>query len=96
MTTVIQRLDEINEKWFAYGLDLATMIQYPLLFDMREPLRPLAFHHAEVRADDERPTPAETVDPETFTEYRARWVSMLRHLMPSSMRHDAAHNCLLD
>ena len=46
--------DALNEKWFAYELDLATLIEYPLMTDMREPLT-LAFHRARVRADDLRP-----------------------------------------
>ncbi|MDF3283005.1 hypothetical protein [Gordonia sp. N1V] len=69
VTKVLKRHDEINEKWFAYELDLATLIEFPMLIDMREPLT-LAFHQAKVRADDMRPAPGETLDPETFAEYR--------------------------
>ncbi|MGC4933230.1 hypothetical protein ACLQ3C_06065 [Gordonia sp. DT30] len=66
---VRKRHDEINEKWFAYELDLATLIEFPMLIDMREPLT-LAFHQAKVRADDLAPEPGETLDPETFGDYR--------------------------
>lgn len=69
VTKVTRRHDEINEKWFQYELDLATLIEYPMLIDMREPLT-LAFHQAKVRADDLRPAPGETLDPQTFADYR--------------------------
>lgn len=66
---VVRRHDEVDEKWFNYEVDLATLIEYPMLIDMREPLT-LAFHQAKVRADDLRPHGAETLDPETFADYR--------------------------
>ncbi|MGW5522031.1 hypothetical protein [Gordonia sp. NPDC003950] len=69
VTKVTRRHDEINEKWFQYELDLATLIEYPMLIDMREPLT-LAFHQAKVRADDLRPATGETLDPQTFADYR--------------------------
>lgn len=67
----------LTEKWFAYELDLATLIEYPLMTDMREPLT-LAFHRARVRADDLRPEPAAadvsttptSISPADFAEYR--------------------------
>lgn len=65
----LRRHDEINDKWFGYELDLATLIEYPMLVDMREPLT-LAFHQAKVRADDLRPAAGETLDPSTFADYR--------------------------
>lgn len=66
---VLRRHDETNEKWFGYELDLATLIECPMLIDMREPLT-LAFHQAKVRADDLRPEPTERLSPEAFTDYR--------------------------
>ncbi|MDT0223353.1 hypothetical protein [Gordonia sp. AC31] len=69
--------DALNEKWFAYELDLATLIEFPLMTDMREPLT-LAFHRARVRADDLRPesdsaavgTAETSMSPADFAEYR--------------------------
>lgn len=69
VTKTLRKHDEINQQWFAYELDLATLIEYPMLIDLREPLT-LAFHQAKVRADDLRPAAGETLDPETFADYR--------------------------
>lgn len=63
------RHDELNERWFAYELDLATLIDYPMLIDMREPLTQ-AFHKAKVRADELRPDTAAALDPDDFDDYR--------------------------
>nr|WP_223204858.1 hypothetical protein [Gordonia jinghuaiqii] len=71
----LKQHDALNEKWFAYELDLATLIEYPLMTDMREPLT-LAFHRARIHADDLRPdnprpdNAAPTVAPADFAEYR--------------------------
>ncbi|MEO9329405.1 hypothetical protein [Gordonia aurantiaca] len=71
----LKQHDDLNRRWFAYELDLATLIEYPLMTDMREPLT-LAFHRARVRADDLRPeAPAPdatdtTLSPAEFEEYR--------------------------
>lgn len=66
----IARHDDVNARWFAYEVDLATLIQYPMMTDLREPLT-LAFHRAKVRADDARPAiPDELLDPAVFAEYR--------------------------
>jgi hypothetical protein len=64
------RHDGVNERWFGYEVDLATLIDYPMMTDLREPLT-LAFHRAKLRADDLRPTdPDELLDPAAFAEYR--------------------------
>lgn len=65
----LARHDETQAQWFAYELDLATLIEFPMLIDMREPLT-LAFHEARVRADDLRPSPDQTLDPASFAAYR--------------------------
>ncbi|MGK2318848.1 hypothetical protein [Gordonia rhizosphera] len=70
ITKTFARHDDVNDRWFGYELDLATLIQYPMMTDLREPLT-LAFHKAKVRADDLRPTdPDELLDPAVFAEYR--------------------------
>ncbi|AZG46467.1 hypothetical protein [Gordonia insulae] len=70
ITKVLARHEDVNARWFGYELDLATLIQYPMMTDLREPLT-LAFHRAKVRADDLRPTDTdELLDPAVFAEYR--------------------------
>ncbi|WP_035720024.1 hypothetical protein [Gordonia shandongensis] len=44
-----------DDRWFAYETDLATVIDYPMLIDMREPLT-AEFHRARTRAELLRPT----------------------------------------
>ncbi|MFW0794352.1 hypothetical protein AAFP30_11115 [Gordonia sp. CPCC 205515] len=67
---VTARHDDINARWFAYEVDLATLIEFPMMTDLREPLT-LAFHRAKVRADDLRPADLdELLDPAVFAEYR--------------------------
>ncbi len=66
----LARHDDVNDRWFGYELDLATLIEYPMMTDLREPLT-LAFHRAKVRADDLRPAdPDELLEPAAFAEYR--------------------------
>lgn len=67
---VLARHDDVNQRWFGYELDLATLIDFPMMTDLREPLT-LAFHRAKVRADDLRPNdPDDLLDPAVFAEYR--------------------------
>ena len=58
VTKVLEKHDAIDQRWFGYELDLATLIEFPMMTDMREPLT-LAFHRAKIRADDLRPTSAD-------------------------------------
>ncbi|MBD1320038.1 hypothetical protein G3I13_08955 [Streptomyces sp. SID6673] len=70
ISKVFARHDDVDARWFGYELDLATLIEYPMMTDLREPLT-LAFHRAKVRADDLRPAdPGELLDPAVFAEYR--------------------------
>jgi hypothetical protein len=62
--------DEIDDRWWSYEINLATIISYPMLVDVREPLT-RAFHQAKGRADMLRPpTGAVVEDPRAFVEYR--------------------------
>ncbi|MCX5043832.1 hypothetical protein OG921_11710 [Aldersonia sp. NBC_00410] len=62
--------DALNQRWFDYEVDLATIIDYPLMTDLREPLT-LQFHRAKLAADDLRPDdPGELFDIDRYTEYR--------------------------
>ena len=60
--------DKVNDRWFSYEMDLATLIDFPMLIDLREPLTE-AFHRARVRADTLRPAePDDFDDPATADE----------------------------
>ncbi|WP_211229474.1 hypothetical protein [Nakamurella lactea] len=62
--------DEVNRRWFDYEIDIATLIDFPMMIDMREPLT-VDFHRAKRVADSLRPTSREELhDPAVFTEYR--------------------------
>lgn len=62
--------DAVNRRWFDYELDLATIINYPMMVDMREPLT-REFHRAKAYADTLRPDDADdALDIGQFAEYR--------------------------
>ncbi|GAC50309.1 hypothetical protein [Gordonia aichiensis] len=70
VTKAMEKHDAIDQRWFGYELDLATLIEFPMMTDMREPMT-LAFHRAKIRADDLRPTSADQkLDPLEFERYR--------------------------
>mgnify|MGYP007088348053 FL=1 len=70
VTKAMGKHDAIDQRWFGYELDLATLIEFPMMTDMREPMT-LAFHRAKIRADDLRPTSADQkLDPLEFERYR--------------------------
>lgn len=48
--------DDVDRRWLAYEVDLATIIETPMMIDLREPLT-VAFHRAKATADDLRPAP---------------------------------------
>ncbi|WOC11411.1 hypothetical protein [Gordonia sp. MP11Mi] len=48
-----------DDTWFAYETDLATLLDYPMLVDLREPLTE-TFHRDRSRADLLRPAPDST------------------------------------
>ena len=54
--------DRTDTRWLDYEMDVATLLDYPLMTDMREPLTQ-RFHRAKLRADFLRPAdPADLVD----------------------------------
>ncbi|OBE97190.1 hypothetical protein [Mycobacterium sp. 852002-10029_SCH5224772] len=68
-------LDEHNrtdERWLEYELDVAKLLDFPLMTDMRDALT-IAFHKAKLRADFLRPVKAEDLlnDPEAAAQYMA-------------------------
>jgi hypothetical protein len=70
----VQRLiaehDEVKRRWLSYELDVAKLIDYPMMSDMREPLT-VEFHRAKRNADGLRPTNLkELKDADRFVAYR--------------------------
>ncbi len=59
-----------DSRWLDYELDAATLLDFPVMTDMREPLT-VAFHRAKLRADLLRPAKAEDLldDPDAARQY---------------------------
>lgn len=58
ITRVIDEHNRTDARWLEYELDVAKLLDFPLMTDMREPLT-VGFHKAKVRADLLRPMRAE-------------------------------------
>lgn len=54
----VKEQDRVDTRWLEYELDVAKLLDFPLMTDMREPLV-VEFHRARVRADLLRPAKAE-------------------------------------
>ena len=66
----LARHDAVNQRWLDYELDVAKLIDYPLITDMREPLT-VDFHRARRDVDAARPEdPEELRDPSVLATYR--------------------------
>lgn len=50
----VETHDRTDTRWLDYELDVATLLEYPLMTDMRDP-RTERFHRAKLRADFHRP-----------------------------------------
>ncbi|WP_077101089.1 hypothetical protein [Mycobacterium terramassiliense] len=63
--------DRTDARWFEYELDIAKLLDFPMMTDMRDPLT-IAFHKAKRRADLLRPERAEDLagDRTAQREYR--------------------------
>ncbi|MGB0963442.1 MAG: hypothetical protein ACPGVY_12160 [Mycobacterium sp.] len=59
ITRTIEEHDRTDTRWLDYELDVAKLLDYPLMTDMRDPLTE-RFHRAKLKADFLRP--AEVVD----------------------------------
>ncbi|MEE6177336.1 hypothetical protein [Mycobacterium sp. 050134] len=68
---VIEEHSRTDARWLDYELDIAKLLDFPLMTDMRDPLT-IAFHKAKLRADFLRPGKAEDLldDPESAAQYR--------------------------
>lgn len=71
MNKVLQRHDATDQRWLSYEIDVAKLLDFPVMTDMREPLT-LSFHKAKSRADMLRPNDFEDVanDRAAQVEYR--------------------------
>jgi hypothetical protein len=57
--TIVEH-DQTDAKWFAYEIDPVTLLDFPMMTDMREPLT-VEFHKAKRRADLLRPATTEAL-----------------------------------
>jgi hypothetical protein len=69
---VVDEHSRTDARWLEYELDVAKLLDFPLMSDMRDPLT-IAFHKAKLRADFLRPTKAEDLldDREAAAQYFA-------------------------
>lgn len=71
MVKVLARHDATDARWLSYEIDVAKLLDFPLMTDMRDPLT-LGFHKAKSRADLLRPAGVEEIltDRDGQLEYR--------------------------
>jgi hypothetical protein len=69
---VVDEHRRTDARWLEYELDVAKLLDYPLMTDMRDPLT-IGFHKAKLRADFLRPVKAEELldDREAAARYQA-------------------------
>jgi hypothetical protein len=71
MTKVLERHNRIDARWLDYEIDIAKLLDFPLMTDMRDPLT-IAFHRARSHADWLRPDSVDDIlgDRNAQLEYR--------------------------
>ena len=71
LTKVGAQHDHVDGRWLDYEMDVAKLLDFPMMTDMRQPLT-VAFHKARSRADLLRPATADDVlgDREAQLDYR--------------------------
>ena len=71
MTKVLERHNRTDARWLEYEIDIAKLLDFPLMTDMRDPLT-MAFHKAKSRADWLRPDSVDDIlgDRNAQLEYR--------------------------
>jgi len=69
---VLEEHNRTDARWLEYELDVAKLLDFPLMTDMRDPLT-VGFHKAKLRADFLRPVKAEDLldDREAAAQYMA-------------------------
>ncbi len=71
MTKVLKRHDDTDARWLDYEIDIAKLLDFPLMTDMRDPLT-IDFHKTRSHADLLRPDNVEDIlgDRDAQLEYR--------------------------
>jgi hypothetical protein len=71
LSKVLTRHDETDARWLDYEMDVAKLLDFPMMTDLRQPLT-AAFHRARSRADLLRPARIEDLvaDRDAAAEYR--------------------------
>jgi hypothetical protein len=71
MTKVLKRHDDTDARWLDYEIDIAKLLDFPLMTDMRDPLT-IDFHRTRSHADLLRPDNVEDIlgDRDAQLEYR--------------------------
>jgi len=71
VTRVLDEHNQTDARWLTYEMDIAKLLDFPMMTDMREPLT-IAFHKAKRRADLLRPDKIEDLlgDRDAQLEYR--------------------------
>ena len=71
MTKVLERHDRTDTRWLDYEIDIAKLLDFPMMTDMRDPLT-MSFHKTKSRADLLRPEPVDDIvgDRDAQLEYR--------------------------
>jgi len=71
MTKVLERHDRTDTRWLDYEVDIAKLLDFPLMTDMRDPLT-IGFHKARSHADWLRPDNVDDIlgDRDVQLEYR--------------------------
>ena len=71
VTRVLQQHDRTDARWLDYEIDVAKLLDFPLMTDMREPLT-AEFHRARSRADLLRPATVDDLvgDRDAHVDYR--------------------------
>ena len=69
---VVEEHSRTDKRWLEYELDVAKLLDFPLMTDMRDPLT-IGFHKAKLRADFLRPVKAEDLldDRDAAAQYLA-------------------------
>src|SRR6476659_2561844 len=70
-TTLLERHDRTDARWLTYEVDVAKLLDFPMMTDMRQPLT-VAFHKARSRADLLRPITVDdaVADRNAMLDYR--------------------------
>ena len=90
LTKLLAPHDHTDARWLDYEMDIAKLLDFPLMTDMREPLT-MAFHRARRRADLLRPTGPDDLlgDRGAQLEYRDAVSRLRQRIRRRRVRGDA-------